>query len=138
MLYTLYTDGASRGNGGDSAASFLILDDMNKEVGRGSSYINKVTNNVAEYIAVLNGITYCNANNMMYIKVISDSMLVMKQLSGEWKTKDPELKKLRSEIKNIVKIFDYIKYEWHPRNNLYLSECDRMNNECLDNYLNNL
>jgi len=135
-MYYVYTDGASRGNGGDSAASFIIVNSNDdKVIASGSKYIGKVTNNIAEYIAVYESMKWCMENDIDDVKVISDSMLVMKQLSGEWKVKHSELRKWRNDIKRITDTFESVYFEWHPREHPMIVKCDLLNNECLDGLL---
>jgi ribonuclease HI len=132
-MITIYCDGASRGNGGASAVSFIIFDRDDIEIMRDSKYIGEVTNNVAEYAAVLFALEWCEDWDIEFdIRVNSDSMLVMKQLSGEWKTNDTNLRALKNVIKDMTSKFKSVKYEWHPRTHPMLKLCDKMNNETLD------
>ena len=87
MVY-IYTDGASRGNGGKSAAAFIITNGAT-EIARSARYLGNATNNIAEYMAVYDALEYCLNNNICrkgtVTTIISDSQLIINQLKGAWK-----------------------------------------------------
>lgn len=104
----IYTDGASSGNPGPSGAGVYIS-------GLGepkfiSIFLGNKTNNEAEYLALLAAIRYLlqfkkrNAknNDLKGSEVIfkMDSMLVVKQMSGEWKIKEPRMLRLAEKIRD--------------------------------------
>ena len=60
--YTIYTDGAARGNPGESASGFSIFDASGKEVASSSFYNGIKTNNFAEYTAIIRALEWCEAN----------------------------------------------------------------------------
>lgn len=133
MVY-IYTDGASRGNGGDSASSYIITDGS-REINRGVRYVGHVTNNMAEYFAVYDGVLYSYNNDLLrgYNSIVSDSQLIINQLKGNWKINNGDLK----EINNIIRHYidssgGKFSYEWVPRTHAIIKECDRMNNNLLD------
>jgi len=101
-MLEIYTDGASRGNGGESAASYIIYKD-GKELIRGVRHIGLTTNNMAEYMAVHDAIEYCYLNMVFgpdeNCTIISDSMLIINQLSGKWKINNHNLKEINHNIK---------------------------------------
>ncbi len=105
----IHTDGGSRGNPGPAASAFVI-EKNNEIIHEGSKFLGITTNNVAEYTAVLLALKWLGSqklvtNNYSLITFYLDSELVVKQLQGIYKIKDEMLKKLSSEIFNILKIF---------------------------------
>lgn len=101
---SLYIDGASRGNPGDSSVGCVIKagDLILEEHGY---YIGKKTNNQAEYAALLIGLHFV-VNHITLsdeLLIVSDSELLVKQINGHYRVKDPILQKLFMRAKNILK-----------------------------------
>jgi ribonuclease HI len=135
MVY-IYTDGASRGNGGKSAAAFIITNGAT-ELTRSARYLGNATNNIAEYMAVYDALEYCLNNNLCrkgtVTTIISDSQLIINQLKGNWKINKPELKQINDDIRTIIsESGGKFQYEWVPRTHSIIAECDKMNNKVLD------
>jgi ribonuclease HI len=132
----IFTDGASRNNGGESAAAFIVMDNNEStELKRGVRYLGHVTNNIAEYVAVHDGIQYCYQNNILdnYNTIVSDSQLVVNQLNGSWKINNDNLRELNNIIRGYTNNSGVsFSYKWVPRTNPIIQRCDRMNNELLD------
>src|SRR5258708_23061406 len=101
----LYTDGASRGNPGPAASGVHIVDDTTRETVAGLGFaLGTATNNVAEYQAVLHALAWLLANRELladdiHINFRIDSKLVISQLSGQWKIKEPKMRQLTGEIR---------------------------------------
>jgi ribonuclease HI len=135
MVY-IYTDGASRGNGGKSAAAFIITNG-GIEIARNAQYLGNTTNNMAEYMAVYNALQYCLNNNICrkgtINTIISDSQLIINQLNGTWRINKPELKEMNDDIRHMISDTESkFLYEWVPRTHSMVKECDLMNNKLLD------
>ena len=87
----VYTDGASRGNPGESGVGVLIVrEDFTKEEIK--EYIGKGTNNEAEYKALIRALRYLLDHGIRAVRVHTDSKLVANQINGLWKVKDSKLK----------------------------------------------
>lgn len=100
----IYCDGGSRGNPGKSASAFVV-EDGNKLIYSESKYLGIATNNFAEYNAVLSALHWIEENKKILGKeiiFILDSELVVKQINGEYRTKNKKLKEIYLEIKNIL------------------------------------
>lgn len=109
MTILAYTDGASRGNPGQSGIGVILKDEHNNTINSVYGYIGETTNNVAEYkalIACLKLVEQMNCNNLI---VHSDSELMIRQLNGEYKVKDDNLKK---HYREIIKILDKSKFRY--------------------------
>ena len=94
MKFTLFSDGAARGNPGPAAAGAILRNLKKEEVAAISKFLGKATNNQAEYAAVILGLEKALEFNSTEIEIFLDSKLVVEQLAGRWKIKDLKLKKL--------------------------------------------
>lgn len=133
MKLIIHTDGASRGNPGKASLGYLIkttAGDILKEEGK---YIGIATNNVAEYTAVLEslkGAVEITKAEKTEISFYMDSKLVVEQLSGRYKIKNPVLAKIIVEIKNLLAKFGEVNFTHIPRELNF--EADAMANMALD------
>ena len=86
MNLTVYTDGASRGNPGKSGAGIFIIDEDNKKTISLKQYLGILTNNEAEYKALIIALEYLveltNTNERFNINFLSDSQLLVNQING--------------------------------------------------------
>jgi len=128
----IYTDGASRGNPGDGAWAFIILDDTGELVAEQSGYIGHTTNNRAEYFAVIRSLQRAKELGPGCVHVHSDSQLLVNQVLGNWKVKDEELRRLYNRIKSLEENFSEVEFSHHPRDNTHISKADALCNQCLD------
>jgi ribonuclease HI len=94
MKLIVYTDGGSRGNPGPSGCGIFIMDVDGNCVEKRFKYIGIATNNIAEYTAGLLGITRSIELGATEIELRADSQLMIEQLSGNYKVKNIELKKI--------------------------------------------
>ncbi len=101
----IYVDGGSRGNPGPSGVGVVILDANGKRLKDVSKYIGEATNNIAEYSALLYGLEEALILRADEIVVNLDSELVAKQLTGDYRVKDPGLKPLFERAINMLKSF---------------------------------
>jgi probable phosphoglycerate mutase len=92
-MYTAYCDGGSRGNPGPSAYAAVIDDENGNRTVR-TGYLGITTNNVAEYQGLLAVLLWVVSQKSRAVCVYSDSMLLVQQIKGNWKIKNPALKKL--------------------------------------------
>ncbi len=103
---TIYCDGGARGNPGPGAAAFVI-EKEGKIVFKSSKYLGKVTNNAAEYQAVILALTWLtkNQNEVSPENVLFtlDSELITKQLNGVFKIKNENLRNLFFTAKSLEK-----------------------------------
>ena len=98
-------DGGSRGNPGPSGAGVVILDASGKKLKEISKYIGVTTNNIAEYNALLYGLEEALILRVDEIAVNLDSELVARQLTGDYRVKDPGLKPLFERAMNMLRSF---------------------------------
>jgi len=133
MKLKILTDGGSRSNPGHAAIG-VVIEDSNGKITEKSKYIGVKTNNVAEYTAVREAIDLARGKHKNFsAEFFIDSELIVKQLNGEYKVKDQNLKKLYFEIKEMILNLDgpikftHVKREQNKR-------ADALVNKALDKY----
>ena len=95
-------DGASKGNPGEAGIGVAVFDKDLNVVQESCEYIGVATNNIAEYKALILGAKLAikfNANNTLFK---SDSELMVKQIMGEYRVKNTQLKSLYSEVQSLL------------------------------------
>jgi ribonuclease HI len=118
--YTVVFDGGSLGNPGKGYGSYEIAGPDGTIAARQVQFGNDMTNNQAEFRALIAGLKALlaivgdNATNLS-IAVRGDSQLVIRGLSGEWKVKHPGLQPLHREAKDLLAHFRAVDLAWHPR-----------------------
>lgn len=95
----LWTDGGSRGNPGPSAIGIVLEDDQGQLLAEVGRCIGVGTNNVAEYQALIEGLRLALELGAKEVQVVSDSELLVKQMSGEYRVKNEGLKELFAAAK---------------------------------------
>lgn len=129
----VFCDGGARGNPGPAAWGFVIKKDgiTIKEIG---GYIGIATNNVAEYTAVVEALTYLKEQfRGSDLQFHVDSQLVASQLSGIFKVKNPTIRELVFKVRTLENDFARITYMHIPREQN--TQADRQVNIALDNAL---
>jgi len=101
-VYTAFIDGASSGNPGDAGIGIVIYKDK-EEIVRESRYIGIQTNNFAEYTALTVLLEMLEKHGIKHVKIFSDSELVVKQMSGEYKIKNQDLRVLALKAQSFKK-----------------------------------
>ncbi|MBU2462223.1 ribonuclease HI family protein [bacterium] len=101
-MMEIYIDGACSGNPGPAAIGIVGYQE-GKELFAISRPIGEATNNIAEYKALIAAIKHSEKENYLHIKIYSDSELLVKQMCGEYRVKNPNLKKLWTEATRLCK-----------------------------------
>lgn len=112
---TIYVDGASSGNPGPAGIGIVIFDQDGRQVGKISSYIGTRTNNYAEYSALIRALKIAVYFKARVVKIRTDSELVVKQISGEFKVKNDQIKRLHDQVSALLKSMASCKIEHIPR-----------------------
>ncbi len=102
MTIIAHTDGASRGNPGESGIGVILRDDKGKILFSGSGYIGRATNNIAEYSALLACLRSARKFHPARLIVHSDSELMVRQLKGEYRVRDKTLQKFFRDAKELL------------------------------------
>ncbi len=127
----IYTDGASRGNPGPAAAAFVILQN-DRILYDESFYLGIRTNNQAEYQAIIKALLRAKEYTKGYVTVHSDSELVIKQLNGDYRVKNPHLKVLRNEVFELQSKFTNVRFIHVLRQNSWIKYVDKLCNQNLN------
>jgi ribonuclease HI len=101
---TIHIDGASRGNPGDAAYA-VVIDLPGRPRIEESGVLGTETNNVAEYTALIKALEKAKHLGLRRLHIHSDSELIVKQVKGEYKIKNDDLKWLADEAKTLMKDF---------------------------------
>ena len=102
MTIHAFTDGASRGNPGESGIGVLLKDERGGALTSIFGYIGTATNNVAEYTALVTCLRMVSKLNCTNLVVHSDSELLVRQMQGTYKVKEPRLKQFVQEARAII------------------------------------
>ncbi len=121
-------DGASRGNPGPAGAGIVIYDDE-KIIWRCAKPLGVHTNNEAEYMALNALAEELERRGLRCAEICGDSKLVISQVTGEWKIKEPHLKSLALPVIERLRSLG-ARYRWVPREQN--AEADRLSNKALD------
>ena len=127
----MYTDGASRGNPGPSCYAYILVNDGGI-IKENTGFLDRMTNNAAEYHAVLYGLQEAFANGYLSVRVYTDSELVQRQITGMYRVKHPALTKLCSEVLTLARQFNRISFEHVLRSDRFIQRADALCNRCLD------
>ncbi len=130
MKLTIYTDGGARGNPGPAASGIVIKDEHGKVLSAYGEYLGHQTNNYAEYSAIISGLKKARFLGATVVECITDSKLVVEQLSRRWKVKEPTLQKLFVQAWNELQRFQKFHLRHTPRAGN--AEADRQVNAILD------
>ena len=131
----LQTDGGARGNPGPAGAGAVILNEAGEILKTAKKFLGeKLTNNEAEYLALLFGLeslqSFIGRSGKAEVSARLDSELVVKQLNGEYEVKEPRLKELVQKVKDLSNSFLAITFTHIPREENKLA--DKLANEAMD------
>ena len=129
----VYCDGAARGNPGPAGIGVMVTDADGRVLARLGEGIGVATNNVAEYRAALAGLEAAAELGASRVLVRSDSRLLVEQLSGRFRVKNPTLIRLHGEIRKLLPRFAEVHFEHIPREQN--GEADSLANQGVDEWL---
>lgn len=108
----VWIDGASRGNPGRAGAGAIVRDSEGNELDEISKYLGDgLTNNQAEYLALINALKFCNNRGYEEIKIFSDSELLVRQMNGDYDVNSENIIELYEKAKSLELKFQQIDYE---------------------------
>lgn len=137
MTYTIHVDGGSRGNPGPSAAGFIVTDEHGVTIYQHGVFLGRLTNNQAEYHGVIAALQWlCDhaarlGNAPGSILVVLDSELLVNQLTGVFKIKSEELRRLAIHAKSLERTLGLPVLYRHVRREENV-DADRLVNVALD------
>lgn len=127
--YTLNFDGCSKGNPGPAGIGAVIYN-LGEEIWGSCQYIGKKTNNQSEYSALILGLKEALSRDIKQLQVYGDSLLVIKQIKGEYKVNNKLLQDLYKEAIELVAKFEYIEFSHVYRK--FNKRADQLSNLALD------
>lgn len=137
MKVRMYSDGGARGNPGPAGAAAVIMTSENEQEGsvikEVSNYVGETTNNQAEYYGLIIGLQAALDMGVTEIDVRMDSELIVRQILGQYRVKQPDLAKRFLEAKQLCNQFSRICFSHVPR--AKNAHADRLVNEVIDAYL---
>jgi probable phosphoglycerate mutase len=128
--FTAHCDGGSRGNPGPSGYGAVVEDSKGRIVARLNEYLGVQTNNFAEYSGLLALLHWAIENHAQHFLVISDSLLMVKQMQGKFAVKSPGLRPLYDEARKLSR--HITKFEIRHTLRAGNKEADRLANEAMD------
>ena len=97
MKLVVHVDGGSRGNPGPAAAGAVVTSPDGEVLDEATELLGVVSNNVAEYRALLLGLRRARELGATEVEAVNDSELIAKQVNGQYKVKHPDMKPLHAE-----------------------------------------
>ena len=130
MKARLSTDGGARGNPGPAAFGYVLETENGTILAAHGERIGVATNNVAEYSALVAGLERALELGVDEVEVVSDSELLVKQMTGEYRVKNEALKELNERASRLARRLRRVDYTAVRREHNELA--DRLVNEALD------
>ena len=130
MKARLSTDGGARGNPGPAAYGYVLEADDGTVLAAHGEKIGVATNNVAEYSALIAGLEKALELGVDEVEVVSDSELMVKQMTGEYRVKNGALRELSLEAGRLARRIGSVDYTAVRREHNKLA--DQLVNEALD------
>jgi len=130
MKAKLSTDGGARGNPGPAAYGYVLEADDGTVLDAHGETIGVATNNVAEYSGLIAGLRKAVELGVEELEVVSDSGLIVRQMTGEYKVKNEALRALKEEAEDLADRVPKVKFTSIRREHNELA--DKLVNEALD------
>lgn len=128
MKEVLFTfDGGIRESVTAAAYIAVSLDNEQDILFSGARVVGPGTSNTAEYQALIDGLRACLERDIKVVHIIGDSQLIVKQVTGVFKTQKPMLIKHKNIVSKLLEKFDEYTIKWVPREQNH--EADRLVNE---------
>ena len=132
MKLKTYTDGGARENPGPAAIGILVCTLEGEIILEHAETIGEATNNVAEYKALIAGMKKAKELKAEELDCFMDSLLVVKQLKGEYRLKHINMQKLYDEVQKVRREFKNVSYNHVPREEENIRRADQLVNYALD------
>jgi ribonuclease HI len=125
-----HSDGGARGNPGPAGYGVVIEDESGRRVAQLSEYLGHQTNNFAEYQGLIGALEYAIEHGPKALKLISDSELLVRQIKGIYKVKNPTLQDLHGRAKELIAQLEWFSIGHALRE--HNQEADRLANAAMD------
>lgn len=125
-----HVDGGSRGNPGPAAYGVAIETAQGQPITAFAQFIGKTTNNFAEYHGLLAALDYALSHGYPRLRVLTDSELMARQISGQYKVRSSDLKPLHEKAQAMISCLESfsIRHVYREQNR----EADRLANQAMD------
>ena len=127
----VFTDGACHGNPGPGAIGVVLLDQNNQELETFKECIGHTTNNRAEYHALIRGLDLAAKHCRKTVFCFLDSELIIKQVGGQYRLKNDELRALYHEVKDKERAFERVVYTHAGEKEPNIKRADHLAREAL-------
>jgi probable phosphoglycerate mutase len=128
--FTAHCDGGSRGNPGPAGYGAVVENPEGQVVARLSEFLGQQTNNYAEYKGLVGALAWALANGVRQLCVVSDSELMVRQMKGIYKVKNPGLRPLWEEAQRLARRLDG--FEMRHTLRAGNKEADKLANAAMD------
>ncbi|HUK25024.1 MAG TPA: ribonuclease HI family protein [Terriglobales bacterium] len=125
-----HSDGGARGNPGPAGYGVVIQDEAGKKVASFSQYLGHQTNNFAEYQGLIAALEYALQHGHKALKVVSDSELLVRQIKGIYKVKNPALRERHARATELIAQLEWFSIDHALRQ--HNREADLLANEAMD------
>jgi ribonuclease HI len=125
-----HSDGGARGNPGPAGYGVVIQDEAGRKVAALSEYLGHQTNNFAEYQGLIAALEYAIQHGPKALKLISDSELLVRQIQGIYKVKNPTLQDLHGRAKELIAQLEWFSIGHALRE--HNQEADGLANQAMD------
>ena len=125
-----HIDGGARGNPGPAGYGVHVKDDTGRVVAELYGYLGTATNNTAEYAALLALLEYARKEGAATLRILSDSELLVRQIRGEYRVKNPGLLVLHAAARRLMTSLPSVVVEHVPRERNV--EADALANRAMD------
>jgi ribonuclease HI len=126
----IYIDGAARGNPGPAGIGVVILDENKQKVKDFSKYLGNTTNNIAEYNALVYALQEAHMLGVKDVVLHTDSELVSKQLKGEFRVKNNNIKPLFEQAMHLINGLERVEIKHIDRS--LNKEADKLANKAIN------
>ena len=132
-MYCVYSDGGSRGNPGPSAYAIVVTKD-GKTVHEHAEFLGVHTNNYAEYRGLIAGISKALELGADEVEFVMDSQLVIRQMTGQYRVKSPDMLALHEDAKNLASMIPKVTFTNVRRSERLIPRADALLNAGMDRH----
>lgn len=125
-----YIDGGARGNPGPAGYGVRVENERGDLIEELCGFLGSATNNIAEYNGLLAALRYANEHGHRIVRIKSDSELLVKQMIGQYRVKNPGLQVLFQQAQSLARTLERVAYE-HVRREQN-KDADRLANQAMD------
>ena len=132
-MYCVYSDGGSRGNPGPSAYAIVVTKD-GKTVYEHAEFLGVHTNNYAEYRGLIAGISKALELGADEVEFVMDSQLVIRQMTGQYRVKSPDMLALHEDAKNLASMIPKVTFTNVRRSERLIPRAEALLNAEMDRH----